>query len=165
MVDHEIPLDAFPPLYTAVGELVINWGLAESAITHILAVVFQGAGGKHLETKLPGAFKRRMRFLRLCFKRIIELKTHQPEMDAIIDMAKQLVPMRNDVTHGSLANFHPENGEYTFVLLETNDSDNFHYVHTVQVSIKNLRLATIRAQTLFDRANALGDRLNETFVT
>jgi hypothetical protein len=158
------PLESYPPLYLAVGELVINWGLAEGAIVNIIAVVYQGAGTKHLVPVIPVNFKGRIGFLRRAFNSVAALAPYADEMRAIRTKAKELVLVRNHVVHGALGAFDEGTGIYTFHVIDTDDDENIHVAREAKYTILDLEAAMLDSQNLASRTNALCENLMETFV-
>ena len=153
-----LPSEAFPPLYVAVGELVVNWAMAESAINAIIAIIYQSAGGKHINPIIPVAFKRKMKFLRLCFKNVDALRRN------ILQKASDITFIRNAVIHGAVSDFKPESGKYTFTKLDVVDNSTFHQANSVITKLSDLRGATIDAQNITAAAQAFSNRLMDAFV-
>ncbi len=161
--DPESP-ESYPPLYLAVGELVINWGLTEAGIVSIIAVVYQSAGAKHLVPVIPVAFKGRMDFLRRAFNSVAALAPYSNEMRAIRTKAKELVRVRNHVAHGSLKTFSPGTGIYTFSVIDTDDNEKIHVAREANYTILDLEAAMLDSQKLARRAIDLCESLVDAFV-
>lgn len=159
-----IPVDALPPLYTAVGELVINWAILESSIVKIIATIYHGAGGKHVDAKIPVAFKRQVKFLRLCSKRVGSLAPYASEIQGLLAAAAKLVIIRTAVVHGALSAYDPARLRYSFTKLDVVDGDTIHEVNTITTTLNDLRGAVIESQSLTRRAFALLDGLNKAFM-
>ena len=159
-----IPNSAFPPLYRAVGELVVTWAIAESMIVKMIAAIYQRAGGKHDDRKIPVAFKRQRRFLRLCFRSISDLAPFADEGSIILDAAASLTFIRNVVVHGAVCGFEPNTGRYTFLRLEVVDGDTVHQANTVTTTLLDLRGAVMETQDLTKRAIVLYDGIMDAFV-
>jgi hypothetical protein len=159
-----VPSNVFPPLYTAVGNLVVNWAIAESALNHIIAIIYQKAGGKHVTHKIPVAFKRRVKFLRLCFNRVDALKPYADEGRDILRKAAKLTFIRNAVIHGAVSNYEPATQQYTFTKLDVVDNDTIHQVNSVTTTLSDLNGAAIDSQNVTRVTNALSDRLMDAFV-
>lgn len=159
-----IPVAALPPLYSAVGELVVNWAFAEQALVGIIAVIYQAAGGKHEDAVIPVAFGRRRKFLRRCFARIPALAPFAAEGQQILVEAKALEAIRNAIIHGALSGYDATTGGYTFTKLDTDDRERIHIANSLTTTPADLRGATIDCQQLARRAGALADRLMDQFV-
>jgi hypothetical protein len=152
-----IPSSALPPLYVAVGELVVNWAIVESTIVKTIAAIYQRAGGKRAHPRIPVAFKRQRKFLRLCFRSIAGLAPFAEEGCAILDGAANLTFIRNAVVHGAVCGFEPNTGRYTFLRLDVVDGGTVHEANTVTTTLLDLRGAVVDTQALTRRASALLD--------
>ncbi len=159
-----VPLDAFPPLYGAVGDIVVNWAIAESALNSLVAIIYQSAGGKHVDHQIPVAFKRRVKFLRRCFNNVDALKPYADEGRDILGNAANLAYIRNAVIHGTVSNYEPATQQYTFTKLDVVDKDTIHQVNTVTTTLSDLRGAALDSQSVARAAIAFRDRLMDAFV-
>jgi hypothetical protein len=162
----EIPISnsAFPPLYMAVGELVVNWATLESMVQKIIAAIYQMAGGKHADRRLQVAFKRQRKFLGLCFRSIAGLAPFADEGSAILDAMADLAFIRNTVVHGAVCGFEPKTGHYTFLRLDVVDGGTVHEANTVPTTLLDLRGAVIDTQALTKRATVILDGIMDAFV-
>ena len=159
-----IPTSAFPPLYMAVGELVVTWAIAESMIVKIIAAIYQRAGGKHADPRIPVAFKRQRKFLKLCFRSIGGLAPFADEGSAILDAMAERTVIRHAVVHGAVCGFEPNTGHYTFLKLDVVDGGTVHEVNPVTTTLVDLRGAVLETQALTKRAIALYDGIMDAFV-
>lgn len=103
-------------VYRACGAVVIRWGLVEAMLNHIVTIVYEMAGEEHREPKHPNEFGRKLRFLRLCLKRVAELKPFAAEVAPLLTRAKLLGKTRDIIIHGSLSDYEPATGTILFVL-------------------------------------------------
>ncbi len=158
-----LPSDALPPLYTAVGELVVNWAITDSALNSIIAIIYQSAGGKHVDQKIPVAFKRRVRFLRLCFNSVDALEPYADEGRNILQKAANLTFIRNAVIHGAVSDYEPETEQYTFTKLDVVNNDTIHQANTVSTTLSDLRGAALNSQNVTRAAIAFSNRLLDAF--
>lgn len=161
---HYVTPDSIKALYGPVGEVVLNWGLVEAAIVNLLAIVYQSAGGKHLGEKLPVAFKRRSKFLRLCSRTIAELKPFEADIVTTMDRATHLAQVRNTVIHGAISAFDRETTTYTLWMVDTNDAENIHYLKRVNVTPPALRQASVEMIRLTGDIHRLTEKLMDTFM-
>jgi hypothetical protein len=157
------PPEALAQLYTSVGELVINWGFVEGSLINIIAIIYQIAGGKHVEAQIPVSLKRRIRFLKLCCRDIPALAPFADELRAILAKTKEVAVTRN-VIHGTIVTFKPGTGLYVFAAAETSDTRKVHIARQVLITIGDLELAALETLELARRLTDLTYGLWEAFI-
>ena len=113
------PDDNMGPLATAIGGVVLAWGSAEASLNICVAVIFRAAGGKHHADKneIPVALGRKLRFLRLCFRKIAALAELENDGLVLCDRIGVLAGKRNDLIHGFVSNYDAKTEKYTFTNL------------------------------------------------
>jgi hypothetical protein len=127
------------PLFSPVGELVINWSLLDSQFVKITAILYHSEMGKELEKQLPFEFGRRMRFLRKCASRFPELSNHVKDFKRMITYAKEMVVLRNALIHGAVSSFDESDQRYSFVKLDIGKSEDIHVANTVRMTLEDIQ--------------------------
>jgi hypothetical protein len=130
----------------------------------IIAAIYQRAGGKHADRRIPVAFKRQRKFRRRCFRSIGGLAPFADEGNAVLDAMADLAFIRNAVVHGAVCVFEPNTDRYTFLKLDVVDGDTMHEANTVTTTLLDLRGAVVETQVLTKRATALLHGIMQAFV-
>lgn len=163
MMRSPVPAEALPPLYSAVGQLVINWANIDLTISRIVALVYQAAGGKHQAHGIPKPLNRRTRFLRHCFAMVAPLKPFDADLITILDSVDQMAAIRNAVTHGALAGYTPTTGQYAFIGIDALGRQDVHQVAAFSLTVPALRASTVDVQRLVRTSLAFEERLRDAF--
>jgi hypothetical protein len=108
-----IPDDVYQALCKSVGDLVLNWGLAESALDIGVAIVFH-RGGNAVENTIPKAMDKKTEFLKQCFKTLLQLSPWREEATALAIEANNLANVRHTVVHGSISQYDPNGHKIVF---------------------------------------------------
>ena len=112
--DLDFPDELIPPLATAIGGVVLSWGMAESGLNATLVMCFSKLGGRHHSDEIPVSLKRKLKFLRLCLRTIAALEPYRTDGLALFAITGQLAKSRNDLIHGFISDFDPKTGLFTF---------------------------------------------------
>jgi hypothetical protein len=123
-----VPAELRQPLATAVGEMVIQWGMLEAAVNRLIALIYGETGGKRGARLIPYSFAPKLRFLRHSFAQIAALKTYQNRSARLINRAMELSHARNAIVHGSVSGFNPKTVRVRFMRLES-DGQTQHEKH------------------------------------
>lgn len=107
------------PLAFVIGGVVLRWGMAENAINSLVIAVFKYAGGRHIEDEMPRAFKRKVTFLRRCFRSIAILAPYKETALIALENAVQLSLRRNAIIHSYLSMYDPNTSKFKFVGLDS----------------------------------------------
>lgn len=117
-----IPEDALDPLYRSIGFFMTNWNLVDSLLDTWISVIYQSAGGKHVEKEIPKNFKRKITFLRRCFKRIEKLEPFREEALETVETVNHIGnTTRHVLAHGSLSKWDTDNETYHFRRFQLNE--------------------------------------------
>lgn len=92
------------------------WGTLEASLNVCVVTIFNSAGGRHHADKneIPVALKRKLKFLRLCLKKIDILEPYREHGLAVFDATGKLAKRRNDIIHGFISDYNPATKQYTF---------------------------------------------------
>lgn len=117
--DIDFPDDNMAPLAMAIGGMILSWGTVEVSLNISIAVLFNSAGGKHHADKneVPVAMGRKLKFLRLCFKKIEALVSFRNDGLALCQRAGLLADKRNDIIHGYVSEYDSKTEKFTFTTL------------------------------------------------
>ncbi len=126
----QFPPDFVENLCTAVGRIVVHWAMLEAAFSQWIAILYQGAGGKHLEDKIPIAYKRKRKFIRRCFNRFDALGPYREEAISIIEASVSISKVRDFVVHGALSTHDEDAGAITFSKLDVPRNGDIHRIAT-----------------------------------
>jgi hypothetical protein len=127
------------PLAAAIGGLVLAWGDVEASLTMCVALIFKDAGGRHHADKeeIPVALKRKLKFLRLCMRKIEALAPFKDDGLALLEIATPLAKFRNDVIHSFVSDADRQTMTFTFTALGS-FKDKPLITGQVQYSVKQL---------------------------
>ena len=109
--------DEFRALCTAVGFIVLNWGMAEQQLDILVNIAFRHCGGDALRPHkgIPRHYSEKVDFLKACFKKLPALEPFASEGRSLVERVSARASKRNDLVHGSLASVTPEkNGAFRF---------------------------------------------------
>jgi hypothetical protein len=155
-------MGAFPPLFMAVGELMINWALLDSMLVKLVAVIYQSAKVEHGEPKVPFEFRRRMRFLRRCVSSSVPaLAPFAAQITSLIDEARTLSAIRDVIVHGSLQGY--EESEQTYVFVKLDIEGDIHVANTVRLPLATLQGHVLDSQTAMNLATSLTESIMDIF--
>ena len=116
--DKLFPDDFFPMISLSVGQLVIGWSFVEMSLKQWIAIIYHGAGGKHIEHEIPRGLKSEIKFLRRCFRNISSLEPFANEATSVLDRAAKLADIRHAVVHGYPSKYDSDTQTVTFVKLD-----------------------------------------------
>ena len=129
----DLPGQAAADLYAVAGLLVVNWGLVEASLNMLINTLYKDYGGNVLGGKsqtIPVSLKRRMKYIKACFKEKEALAPYAEEAKTVRARAKALSFVRDYIAHGHLHHYDRRTGVYTFGRLDTDENGNAH-IHTV----------------------------------
>ena len=159
-----VPPEAIGPLSAAIGMFVYEWVLVETAINYWIAIIYQSAGGKHLDAVLRPGLAWKSRFLRRCFRRISALDEFASECTLYLDSAKQLAGVRGYVVHGYIAS-HEKNGNIvTFVRIDIGQDKTMQEVRKLRISIEDFLEKAVECELVAKQMLLLSLRLLERFA-
>lgn len=115
-----IPLDKMEALYRPIGVIVIAWSMIDVATANVVSVVYR-SGGHAKEKQVPRQMKRKVIFLRRCFRQIDGLSNFAQEGLALLADIQKLKAYREGIAHGYPAQYDPDTGRYNFYSLEIED--------------------------------------------
>lgn len=156
--------DEYQRLFLATGELVIHWGLVEESVNMMSAIIYQLAGGKHLEPELQIMLSRRIRFLRLCFNRLEALASFKDEATKLLDELRNVTELRETLCHSALNGISDNGFVLFFASSRPHKSRSHHYLDERQFQPEYIQAGADSALMLADRAGDLLQRLHDTFV-
>jgi hypothetical protein len=155
--------DAFMTnLSLAVGQLVLDWAFVEQNLDMCIAVIYHTAGGKHIDPVLPRSVKRKVRFLKLCFKTIDTLAPFKEQALPMLSEAKTLAHARHTVVHGVLSDYDDPTGTVTFVMLDAKPE--LHHVVRRKLDFLQMLSAGEKCRTLTFQLRDLTQCLLDTFM-
>jgi hypothetical protein len=93
-------------MFESIGRLTVAWALLESALD-VLIVQIHSLGGREIEPNPPWALKRKLQYVRRCFKDIAILASYAHEAVAVANEIGSASKLRHDIVHGT-AQEHPE---------------------------------------------------------
>lgn len=117
-MENPVPKEVVDPLCTAVGYVVINWAFVEGALDTCINTIYLYAGGRHVETELPGAISRKITFVRRCLKSIDALGPFKDEGIALLKRVNVVKDTRHMVVHGCVTKYEPKDHRFTFTKIE-----------------------------------------------
>ena len=111
--EDETAHDEFRALCTAVGFIVLNWGMAEQQLDILVNISFRHCGGEALRPRkgIPRHYSEKVEFLKACFKKLPALEPFASEGRSLVERVSARAPKRNDLVHSSLASFTPRRME------------------------------------------------------
>ncbi len=159
--------DKFPDAFMsnlskAVGQLVIDWAFVEQNLDMCIAVLYHTAGGKHIDPVLPRSVKRKVQFLKLCFKTIDALAPFKDQALPLLSEAKTLAHARHTVVHGVLSDYDDPTGTVTFVMLDAKPT--LHHEVRKKLDFGQMLSAGGRCRTLTFQLRDLTQSLLDTFM-
>ena len=120
----------------AVGEFITHWAMVERCIDFCIAIIYQKAGGKHLDNEIPQALWRRVKFLRRCFNQVSVLASFADEGRSLLDRITALTDTRNMLVHGCLSSYTSDsNGqEFLFVRIDLAPDKQMHVSTSLRIT-------------------------------
>lgn len=162
-MEDETGHDEFLALCTAVGFIVLNWGMAEQKIDTWVNIAFRHCGGEALRPRkdIPRSFNQKAEFLKACFKKLPALAPVASEGWSLVDRVSTRASQRNDLVHGSLASFTRENGAFRFS--KVSYAKDGHAVSTFMFSPADFATLETDLGNLLAEQTALGRKLANMF--
>ena len=157
-----LPDDLFPPLSMSVGQLVLSWSFVENSLDQWVAIIYQGVGGKQIEREIPRALKRKIKFLRRCFKNIALLEPFAEEAIELLGQAKDVSDIRHIVVHGYISKYDSNTQTVTFVKLDARKD--IHRINETPLTFDQLLEAGGKCLDLSLNCAKLTKRFTNTFV-
>jgi len=158
----DIPAQALADLYAVTGLLVVNWGLVEASLNTLVNTLHKDHGGDVLGGKgqtIPVSFKRRMKYMKACFKEKETLAPYAEEAKTVRSRARELSFVRDYIARGHLHHYDQRTGIYTFGRLDSDGNDTVH-IHTVfEANTQQLVGFSHQMMDLFARSQALAAKL------
>jgi hypothetical protein len=131
MVNDRIPEDVIKSLYSAIGSFMMSWNFLDSVLDCWISVIYQTAGGKHVEAEIPWTFSQKTKFVRRCLKTIDPLHGFKEEGLEILGTVTRIGKgTRHPLAHGALASYNP-------------DGDIFSFTRTILIDNKKMQKITI----------------------
>jgi hypothetical protein len=121
-MDKNLLAEVTPELASSIGRFVVFWSMVEMALNQWIAIIYQAAGGKHIEPRIPFPLQKRMRFLRQCLNQVSALQPFAAEGAQLISRIEALKNTREMLAHGCLSG-HERVGEedrFLFTRLDLN---------------------------------------------
>lgn len=156
-----IPDDVYQALCKSVGDLILNWGLAESALDICVAIVFH-RGGSTVENTIPKAMDKKTEFLKQCFKTLPQLFSWKDEATALAIEASNLANIRHTVVHGSIGQYDPNRHKIAFNMLKAEPTIHRHRTQTL--AIETILAAGGKSAALCGKLLKLDERLAKALV-
>jgi hypothetical protein len=111
---NDVPWDIQQPLFKVVGAIVIRWGLVDTLIASTCSVLFEKLGGHPTQTEPPRNFRRRLDYIRKCFRHQPKLAHLSAELSSIANAAGEIAGLRDAIMHGALTGYKPHNSNPVF---------------------------------------------------
>lgn len=140
--------EQFTGLCAIVGQVALPWTQYEGSVDHCVVLFFEEADKTENQDGVPISYKRKIIFLKKKFKEKPYLQPFRDEAAEIFGQAKELNKVRNDIIHGWVSHFDPEQQIVHFtklaVRLEQHYDDTKIYTLPVLIGVgqKCLDLAT-----------------------
>ena len=161
---NDFPAEIVEPLCGAIGHMVHSWSYVEACLDYNVAIIFQAAGGRHLDDQIPQALGRKIKFLRRCFRQIDALKPFAEEALPYLDKANHLSELRHIVVHGYASKYDEHNQSFRFVRLNLIDGRTMHKAVESWIPVRKLLDEAIDCQELHRKLISFTDRLLEALV-
>lgn len=112
--------DDFRSLCTAVGFVVLNWGMIDQQLDILVNIVFRHCGGNRLrkDGDIPHSMKQKTTFLKQGFRSLPTLRPFAVEGRALMKRIEKRSRDRHDLAHGSLKQMAHVDGTYEFHIVE-----------------------------------------------
>lgn len=131
----DLPWEAEKGLYMAVGAIIINWGVVDSAVAHSCDVLFE-LKANYGHKVAPKAFGKRLDLIKAGVKKKRGLRSLRRHTLAVIRETQKVVPYRDAMIHGVLHGWKKKTREFVFLIL---DPDGQQYtMRSRSISIKKL---------------------------
>lgn len=160
-----VPPQLVDPLANAIGRLAMAWAGLELMLDAQVAVIYQLAGGRHLERELPKALNRRINFLRRCYRQIAALSGFSAKAAPLLDETDRLSETRHTVIHGAPAHCDPSGPSFIFVRMEVNKDKTMHKGNELSLTLGQIVDCGRKSQGLADDFYSLANRLMDAFMT
>ena len=160
----EFPPEIIEPLCGAIGHMVLSWASVEACLDYNTAIIFQAAGGKHLDDQIPQALGRKLKFLRRCFSRLPMLEPFADEAHLYFEEAKRLSNTRNLVVHGVASKYDNTNKCFQFTMFELVDGRTMHKANQLWVPVRKILDEAIDCQELSRRLINFTNRLLQAIM-
>lgn len=157
-----IPEDIVEPLYTAVGQLVVNWALMEQALESWVAVIYHQAGGKLVTPKLSKRLGDKISLLRRWLVEIDQLAPFSPEGVTLLDRIEALGKTRNHIVHGAISEFEPSSLTLTFIKIDTDKCRSMQRANSLRITAAELLSAGTEAMDLASDVVDFGSTLSKS---
>jgi len=110
-------------LFKSVGFVVVLWGCAEQTLDMIVSMVFPVVGPSKRFGKPPHFLKAKTEFLRYHFENHSDLKRFSTESNTLLTRFEVAGKKRNDLVHGAITAFSPQNGVFKFAKIDITKED------------------------------------------
>ena len=97
-------------LYSAVGFVVVQWGIAEQLLDGVVAMLYHSFGGRTLAKRLPKQLEVKLKFVRKCVTTNPDLAPFAVKIASVADTFERLSSLRHDLIHGAIASLTAEGG-------------------------------------------------------
>jgi hypothetical protein len=124
--------DSQAKLYSAVGNVIVNWSLIEHTIDLFMRLVFHKLGGNALIKEIPKTiFKRKTDFLIKSFDTLPQLAEYKTNgLSSMLDIDKYIED-RHRIVHGVVIHFAEDVLHYTKIKYEKGKEDFDIYRYTL----------------------------------
>lgn len=150
----------------AIGRFVVHWSFIEASLDAWTTMIYQGAGGKHVEPEIPQKFSRKIKFLNLCFAQIDFLGSYEAEAKGMLEEASNISSMRHKIVHGYISDYDESRGVLTFSgFLPADKTKTMQRIVKFDAGIDELKDTGSATLTLANRMGTFGQRLLHDLVT
>lgn len=160
----DFPPEVVEPLCSAIGHMVLSWSQVEVCLDYSTAIIFQAAGGRHLDDQIPQALGRKIKFLRRCFRQIDTLLPFANEMLPYLDETKRLSETRHLIIHGVASKYDETSQRFRFVKLDLINGKTLHRAKESWIPVDKILNDAIDCQELAGAFISFVDRLLKALV-
>lgn len=152
------PADEMRGLCTAVGFVVLIWGMIERQLDNWVMVIFHDCNGDTIRKDIPRSLKPKIAFLRKAFRTLQVLEPFKDDALDMLQQVSQLSEKRHDFVHGSIEKVTPK----TFEFSRIEYSERHHHVKYKKFSAKNYPALSRSLLDLVSNTGRLSQRLLKT---
>ncbi len=161
----DIPEEIVEPLCSAIGHLILSWGMIDSNVTALVSIIYKQFGGNKIEPEIPRNWGRRIKFLKKCISRTDALHQIAPHILSKLDYAEKIEHLRTFVVHGTVKEYIPEDEHMlVFRKLDTSHDKQSHRDDTLAITTKAFLSYVTTANLLVGDLIKLNSSLIEPFV-
>ncbi|WP_370151868.1 hypothetical protein [Ferrovibrio sp.] len=123
-------------LYLSVGQLVIPWAFVEQGLTQWVEIIYTRARSPHGESTIPTELRRKMEFIKKCFKTTPSIMHLEPRVKGMIERMHPIIDARHWLIHGTLSKWDLNKQTFTFVRMDANKQH--HRINQKQFTFKRV---------------------------